>query len=127
MSDTTKATRVTERELTEDEWLDLASRHSNQDWDSERPDGYLDAVKRLCADFVVTVGYETLWAVNVHGPDDLYAMPSKTAALERANEMNVHFGAMDFDGNDPLLRAVAVPWPHSAESHRAALAKAIGQ
>lgn len=37
--------------LTEDEWLDLAERHASKDWNS---DGYLNAVKALCQDFVRT-------------------------------------------------------------------------
>lgn len=37
--------------LTEDDWLDLAQRHANKDWDSHQPDGYLNAVKALCEDF----------------------------------------------------------------------------
>lgn len=60
----------------------------------------------------------TLWAVNVHGPDDLYAMPSRAAALEHANELNVYFG--EHTGKheyDPIMRAVVIPWEGSAESH----------
>jgi hypothetical protein len=37
--------------LTEDEWLDLAERHASKDWNS---DGYLNAVKAVCQDFVRT-------------------------------------------------------------------------
>ena len=39
------------RALTEDQWLDLAERHANADWDSGRPDGFLNAVKALCLDY----------------------------------------------------------------------------
>lgn len=63
-----------------------------------------------------------LWAVNVHGPDDLYAMPSRAAALEHANELNVYFG--EHTGKheyDPIMRAVVIPWEHSAEAHAAAI------
>jgi len=34
----------------EDWWLSLAGRHANQDWNSENPDGYLNAVKALVRD-----------------------------------------------------------------------------
>ena len=37
--------------LTDDQWYDLASRHSVKDWDG---DGYLNAVKSLCNDFAAT-------------------------------------------------------------------------
>ena len=37
--------------LTADQWLDLAIRHANKDWNSAQPDGYANAVKALCADF----------------------------------------------------------------------------
>lgn len=37
--------------LTVDQWLDLAQRHANADWNSDRPDGFLTAVKALCTDF----------------------------------------------------------------------------
>ena len=39
------------RALTEDQWLDLAERHANADWDSGRPDGFMNAVKALCLDY----------------------------------------------------------------------------
>lgn len=61
-----------------------------------------------------------LWCVNVRGPDDLYAMPSMAAALECANMMNVYFatrGLCEFDPLDPVIFAVAIEWPYSAESH----------
>ena len=39
------------RALTEDQWIDLAQRHANADWNSGRPDGFLNAVKALCLDY----------------------------------------------------------------------------
>jgi hypothetical protein len=36
---------------TNDQWIDLAVRHANADWNSDTPDGYLNAVKALCNDF----------------------------------------------------------------------------
>lgn len=66
-----------------------------------------------------------LWAVNVRGPDDLYATPSRAAALELANELNVHFGKLDENRHeyDPFMRAVVIKWEHNAASHAAALAR----
>lgn len=40
--------------LSENEWLDLAERHANKDWDSAKPDGFLNAVKALCRDFAAS-------------------------------------------------------------------------
>lgn len=36
--------------LSEEEWLALAERHAKADWNSEQPDGYLNAVKSLVRD-----------------------------------------------------------------------------
>ncbi|AQW32692.1 hypothetical protein B0B51_23205 (plasmid) [blood disease bacterium A2-HR MARDI] len=36
--------------LSDDEWLALAERHANADWNSAQPDGYLNAVKALVQD-----------------------------------------------------------------------------
>lgn len=38
-------------ELTENEWLQLADRHSMSDWNCDKQMGYLHAVKALCTDF----------------------------------------------------------------------------
>lgn len=62
-----------------------------------------------------------LWCVHVHGPDDVHAMPTRAAALERANEFNEVFGRHNFKEGDPIMRAVVIEWPHSAESHAAEL------
>jgi len=48
--------RDTER-MTEDEWYDLAQRHVNADWNSDQPDGYLNAVKALVRDAMSPPGY----------------------------------------------------------------------
>lgn len=69
-----------------------------------------------------------LWAVNVTGPDDLYAMASEAQALARANELNLYFDKLDEKRHayDPIMRAVVIEWPHTPESHAAALAKEPG-
>ncbi|WP_257819804.1 hypothetical protein [Burkholderia glumae] len=36
--------------LTDEQWLDLASRHANAEWNST---GYLDSIKAVCADFAL--------------------------------------------------------------------------
>ncbi len=47
--------------LTYDHWLDLAQRHANADWNSDKPDGFLAAVKALCEDFA------NIYAAPVNG------------------------------------------------------------
>jgi hypothetical protein len=37
--------------LTEDQWLGLAERHANRDWNCRKPDGYLNTIKALCRDY----------------------------------------------------------------------------
>jgi hypothetical protein len=74
---------------------------------------------------------DVLWCVNVHGPDDVYAMPNKAAALEHANELNIYFGKLTNESAtheyDPIMRAVVIEWPHSAESHAADLAAQVAR
>lgn len=43
------------RELSEDEWLNLAERHACADWGSDKPDGFLFAVKALVADYIAAI------------------------------------------------------------------------
>lgn len=67
---------------------------------------------------------EGLWAVNVQGPDDLYACASRLAALELANQWNLGFIAQqekDHHPYDPIMRAVAIQWEHGPDAHAAAL------
>jgi hypothetical protein len=65
-----------------------------------------------------------MWCVNVHGPDDVYAMPDKASALERANDLNVYFGSLAHGEHAPIMRAVVIEWPHNAESFHRALSTA---
>ncbi|MFG6457881.1 hypothetical protein [Roseateles sp. BYS96W] len=37
--------------LTNDQWYDLAQRHVNADWNSDQPDGFLNAIKAVARDF----------------------------------------------------------------------------
>jgi len=66
-------------------------------------------------------GDARLWCVHVQGPDDVIAMPSKSAALEHANDLNALFGRHPYEEGDPIMRAVVIEWPHSADSHAADL------
>lgn len=65
-----------------------------------------------------------LWAVNIQGPDDLIAQPSRLAALELAAAMNTTFGRVGHHEFDPIMRALVVEWPYTPDSHAAALAAA---
>jgi hypothetical protein len=55
--------RCKRAEFTEDQWLALAERHLNADWNSDQPDGYFNAVKALVRDALSTAG------VSSAGPD----------------------------------------------------------
>jgi hypothetical protein len=46
-------TSIEREALTEDQWLELAEKHACADWDCAKPDGFLHAVKALCADFAL--------------------------------------------------------------------------
>lgn len=60
-----------------------------------------------------------LWALHIQGSDDILAMPDrKTAEADKA----LYDAADDQtrtsgDPHRPLLNAVVIPWPSSAESH----------
>jgi hypothetical protein len=41
--------------LTDDQWIDLAGRHANRDWNSDEPDGYLEAIQAVCRDFAAQI------------------------------------------------------------------------
>ena len=69
-------------------------------------------------------GDARLWCVHIHGPDEVHAMPSRAAALERANELNEIFGQHPHEEGDPIMRAVVIEWPHSANAHKQDLADA---
>lgn len=70
-----------------------------------------------------------LWAVHVHGPDDMLAMPDREAAEDAAWEINAfqasHDAAHpDTTGFRPVVQAFAEPWPWSEEGHAEELARA---
>jgi hypothetical protein len=61
-----------------------------------------------------------LWCVNITGPDDVIAVSSRAEAVDLAARFNdvavTKFEAAPHE-YDPLMWAVPMPWPHSAESH----------
>lgn len=71
----------------------------------------------------------TLWAVNINGPDDIFAVPCREAAIHNANRFNAWweetFRAKRLDDPNeltPVMWAVPVEWPYGAESHASNLA-----
>lgn len=71
---------------------------------------------------------EPLWAVHVHGPDDILAAPDKATAERNAKALNDWYAARtkepDFDPDTfPRVHAEVIPYPGSRESHAKALAE----
>lgn len=66
-----------------------------------------------------------LWAVHVHGPDDVLAAESREAAETEAREINEWWAAhwAERPGISLSLYAVAEPWPFSDGDHAANLAR----
>ena len=63
-----------------------------------------------------------LWAVNVQGPDDLFAAPSKEEAERRARRMNASKLFAECNSTGAIMEAVVIPWPDSAGDHKEDLA-----
>lgn len=59
----------------------------------------------------------TLWAVHIEGPDDIFAMPSESAAQEHCDILNRHWEKRNQNAIGPFLTAKVVPWPYTAEAH----------
>lgn len=73
---------------------------------------------------------DTLWCIHIPGPDDVYAEPSHDAAIASARIHNDWLGRTlglepRTEHHVPLecLMAFVTPWPWSAESHTAAVAR----
>lgn len=68
---------------------------------------------------------ETLWAILIPGPDDVWAMPSKAAAEAAAARHNAAVTqaglAERFDMPAASVLAQVIEWPHSADGHAEAL------
>lgn len=70
-----------------------------------------------------------LWAINILGPDDLFAVPDRESAIHNANRFNTWweetFRAQRLDDPreyGPICWAVPITWSGSAESHASNLA-----
>lgn len=71
-----------------------------------------------------------LWAVHVHGPDDVLAAESREDAETEAREINEWWATHRAEhpatpGISPNLHAVAEPWPFSDGDHAAGLARRL--
>jgi hypothetical protein len=77
--------------LTEDQWIELAERHANRDWNAGEPDGYLNAVKAICTDFasmIVRPTDDALWDQTLRERDDYHEWADKLAG-----SISLHLGA----------------------------------
>lgn len=67
-----------------------------------------------------------LWCMHILGPDDVYPAPTKEHAELAAKALNAFHAARSSNSiYEPKMEAVVAPWPHSAESHAADVAKFI--
>jgi hypothetical protein len=75
----------------------------------------------------MTAPDDTLWCVNVLGPDDVHACRDRADAFRFALWLNLSFldlyGRADASPYDPTVQAVIAVWPHSRESHAEGLAR----
>lgn len=69
---------------------------------------------------------DELWAVNIQGPDDVFAAASRAEAVNLAAKFNAwwiaNFAAKGLDPNDPTLWAAPTLWRYDAELHAGSLA-----
>jgi hypothetical protein len=89
--------------LTEDQWLELAEAHAHLDWDSAKPDGYLNAVKSLVHAALASlqpvqrqVSDEQIDAVLLHfawNDDELLMMGHAAIIEEQRTEFRALFTA----------------------------------
>lgn len=72
-----------------------------------------------------------LWCVHIIGPDDVIAFPDRASAEREASILNEASRRSAKKHADdavwPRWSAEVIPWPHSAESHAADLARNIKQ
>lgn len=50
--------------LTAEQWLALAERHANADWNASNPDGYLQAIMAVCNDYNISKGGDSLGPIR---------------------------------------------------------------
>jgi hypothetical protein len=62
---------------------------------------------------------DTLWCVNVLGPDDVHACRDRAEAFRFALWLNLSYLRLYEDPHPlaPVVQAIVAPWPHSPESH----------
>jgi hypothetical protein len=66
---------------------------------------------------------ETLWAVNVLGPDDIYAAPDRETAERWAAWFSTRFPQRN--EYDPKIEGVVIEWPNTPERHAEYLPQCI--
>lgn len=68
----------------------------------------------------------SLWCVNITGPDDIFAVASRTEAITLAARFNAWWmdsiASKGPHPDDPTMWAVPQRWPYSATSHASSLA-----
>ncbi|WP_084515477.1 hypothetical protein [Burkholderia sp. WSM2230] len=64
---------------------------------------------------------EQLWCVHIEGPDDFIAADSRDAAEREASAINAYIEGSGEGHSDAPVRAVAMEWPFTPESHARAL------
>ncbi|WP_407070658.1 hypothetical protein [Paraburkholderia rhynchosiae] len=64
---------------------------------------------------------EQLWCVHIEGPDDFVAAVSKEAAEREASAINAHVERSGQGERAAPVRAVAMEWPFTPESHARAV------
>jgi hypothetical protein len=64
---------------------------------------------------------EQLWCVHIEGPDDFIAATSKEAAEQEALAINAYVERSGEGRRDSPVRAVAMEWPFTPESHARAV------
>ena len=75
-------------------------------------------------------GQPVLWCLHIRSSDDVHPAPDYETAQLWADRLFERFdipAMKEGDQNQPLLRAVAAPYPWDAESHAAGLAKSIAE
>ena len=120
------------RAPTEDQWLDLAECHANADWDSGRPDGFLNAVKALCLDYAAPAQAPAKgWRPIETAPKDCQAILVTEGRFCYCVEWNEEFdwwavddnklGPFRLRGSAPThwMPLPAAPGPADGESKRA--------
>ena len=85
----------------------------------------------LTTEQVEAIHDDTLWSVNIQGPDDVFAAKSRAEAIDLATKFNewwvLNFAAKGLHPYDPTLWAVPTPWRYDEASHARSLADTEGE